>query len=254
MSRKPPLIVGNWKLNPRTRAEAQTLVAGVAQQQKTVPTVELVVAPSYVHLDAVGRRIGKRAVGLGAQDVTLTQQGAFTGEVSAVQLVDLGVSYVIIGHSERRAAGETDEQVVAKTLAALQHRLTPIICYGETERDEQGSFYTTIETQLGALATGLGAAKLKKCVLAYEPVWAIGTGKTATPADVKEMQLFTESFFTKQFDRRFARSLRLLYGGSVKPHNAAELHAAGGMQGFLVGGASLRAGDFIAIAQAVTDT
>ncbi|MFW6210414.1 MAG: triose-phosphate isomerase [Patescibacteria group bacterium] len=251
MSQKTPLIVGNWKLNPRTREEAKHLVAAVARQQKSVATVDLVVVPSFVHLDAVGKRLGARPIALGAQDVYTTQQGAFTGEVAATQLVDLGVSYVIIGHSERRAMGETDEDVVAKTLAALQHRLTPIICFGETARDENGSFYAAIETQLEALASGLGAAKLKRCVLAYEPVWAIGTGETATPADVKEMQLFTESFFTKQFDRRLARSLRLLYGGSVKPHNAGELHAAGGMQGFLVGGASLVAADFIGIARAV---
>ena len=253
MSRQTPLVVGNWKLNPRTREEAVDLAGQVARRSTTLPST-IAVAPSYVHLDAVARRIGSRSVALAAQDVCAKSHGAFTGEVSAVQLADLGVQYVIVGHSERRARGETDTAVVEKARAVLQQRLTPIICFGESARDEQGHFYSVIETQLGALSAGLDKAKLTRCVRAYEPVWAIGTGETATPADVKEMQLFVESFFTKQFDRRTARALRLLYGGSVKPHNAAALYAEGGMQGFLVGGASLHAEDFITIVKAVTAT
>jgi len=179
--------------------------------------------------------------------------GAFTGETSAMQLRGLGVDFVIIGHSERRAMGETDELVQAKTLQAFKNRLMPIVCIGESKRDTQGEFFSFVEKQIRALAKGLTTAQIKKIVIAYEPIWAIGTGKTATTEDVKEMQLFIVSVLAKLFDRKTADAVRLLYGGSVKPHNAAELHKEGGMNGFLVGGASLKAKDFSNIIKASTD-
>jgi triosephosphate isomerase len=146
--------------------------------------------------------------------------------------------------------GETDETVQRKIEIALKSNLTPVICIGERERDAKGDFYTFVEKQLKAIAAVLPAAQVKKVVLAYEPIWAIGTGKTATAADVKEMQLFLFSTLTKLYDRATAAKVTLLYGGSVKKENAAELHKEGGMNGFLVGGASLKAGDFIQIVNA----
>lgn len=252
MKQSVPLIVGNWKLNPGTISEAAVLAAGIARKVKKNEEPYVVVAPAFPHLAEVGKKIAKSAVGLAAQDVSTEPLGAFTGEVSILQLKDLGVTYVILGHSERRAVGETDELVRNKVKVVLKHRLTPIVCIGERIRDEQGNFFTFVESQLRALAEVLTSAEVKKVVIAYEPIWAIGTGNTATPDDVKEMQLFIESTLTKLYDRATARKVRLLYGGSVKPANAAELHATGDMNGFLVGGASLKAEDFAAIITAVS--
>ena len=250
MKRNIPLIVGNWKLNPQSLKEATKLAAGVARSHKKTAEPYVAVAPSHVHLTTVLQQIKKSTVKLGAQDVATEPMGAFTGETSARQLRDLGADFVIIGHSERRAMGETDAEVQEKALLALKNKLTPIVCIGESKRDSQGDFFNFVQSQVRALAKGLTATQIKKIVIAYEPIWAIGTGKTATAEDVKEMQLFIVSVLTKLYDRKTAAAVRLLYGGSVKPHNAAELQTAGGMNGFLVGGASLKARDFLTIIKA----
>lgn len=247
MKRTIPLIVGNWKLNPSTEKEAIALADAVAKAHKKSEEPYVVIAPSFLHLREVQKKISKSKVQLSAQDVSTEPLGAFTGEVSAMQLRDVGVDYVIVGHSERRAMGESDEVVQKKALAALKYKLTPIVCVGERERDGQGNYFGFVERQLRTLADGVTAKDIKKIVIAYEPIWAIGTGKTATTQDVKEMQLFIVSVLTKIYDRSTAHAIRLLYGGSVKPQNAAELHAHGDMNGFLVGGASLKAADFMAI-------
>ncbi|MCA9354790.1 MAG: triose-phosphate isomerase [Candidatus Kaiserbacteria bacterium] len=252
MKKTTPLIVGNWKLNPVTLTDAAALGQAVAKSRKAIPEPYVAVAPSFPYLAEVGKKIKKSTVALAAQDVFYEPVGPFTGEVSVPQLKDLDVAFVIIGHSERRALGETDEQVAKKVLAVLKHQLTPIVCIGERERDEHGHFFTFVESQLRSLASVLTSVQIKKVVIAYEPIWAIGTGNTATPDDVKEMQLFIESVLTKLYDRPTAKKVRLLYGGSVKPQNAAELHKVGDMQGFLVGGASLKAADFAAIITAVS--
>ena len=247
MKQSVPLIVGNWKLNPLAEKDANALVTALKKSVKKQPEPYVAVAPPFVYLAEIGKKVEKSPITLGAQDVSQMPVGAFTGEISAAQLKNLGVEFVIIGHSERRAMGETDEQVVKKVQQALKYRLTPIVCIGEKERDENGQFFTVIETQLQALAQALSASEMKKLVIAYEPIWAIGTGNTATVDDVKEMQLFIASTLTKLFDRALAKKVRLLYGGSVKPHNAFALQQGGGMQGFLVGGASLKAKDFMEI-------
>jgi len=148
--------------------------------------------------------------------------------------------------------GETDDEIGQKVLSTLKHRLTPIVCVGELERDESGDFYNFVESQLRHLAKVVSKKQIKKVIIAYEPIWAIGTGKTATPDDVKEMQLFIASTLTKIYDRSTAKGVRLLYGGSVKPRNAEELHKIGEMDGFLVGGASLHSEDFLNIIKAVS--
>jgi triosephosphate isomerase len=247
MKRNIPLIVGNWKLNPSSLKAAEKLAASIARGLKNNPEPYVAVAPPFVHLTGVAKKINRSSVQLSAQDVSTEPMGAFTGEVSAMQLRDVGADFVIIGHSERRAMGETDKEVQQKALIALKNKLIPIVCIGERERDGNGEFFNFVQSQLQALCKGLTPAQVRKIVIAYEPIWAIGTGQTATPDDVKEMQLFIASVLTKLFDRKIANAVRLLYGGSVKPHNAAELQKTGGMNGFLVGGASLKAIDFLDI-------
>lgn len=247
--KKTPLIVGNWKLNPGKVKDAVTLAQGVAKGAKG-KTADIGIAPVFVHLPEVGKKIARSKVALVAQDVSTEPLGAFTGEISAAQLRDLKVDYVIIGHSERRAMGETNEQVTRKIAASLKNKLTPIVCIGEKDRDINGNFFSFVESQIKAITDSLSATDVKKVVIAYEPIWAIGTGKTATAEDVKEMQLFIYSVLAKAYDRPTANKVKLLYGGSVKPHNAKELHNEGGMNGFLVGGASLKAADFTEIIKA----
>ncbi len=252
MSTKKPLIVGNWKLNPTTQKEASDLAATIAKKQKKQLSATIVVAPSCIHVPLLGKSLGKGPVMLGAQDVSTEPLGPFTGDVSAPQLRDLGVEYVIIGHSERRAMGDTDEIIQKKVLQTLKYKMTPIVCVGERTRDIQGGFYSFVEAQIHALAAVLDKTMIKKVVIAYEPIWAIGTGKTATKEDVKEMQLFIFSTLVKLFDRATAAKVTLLYGGSVKAANALELHKDGGMDGFLIGGASLKAEEFNTIIDLAT--
>ncbi|MEN9920791.1 MAG: hypothetical protein RL538_684 [Candidatus Parcubacteria bacterium] len=244
------LIIGNWKLNPNNLAGASMLVKGVVKGYKAREAQTVAVAPPFVYVAEAAKAIGKKPIALAAQDLSLEAMGPFTGEVSALQLRDLGVAYVIVGHSERRAMGETDEVIQKKVLQALKNKITPVVCIGERERDTQGNFFSFVEKQVKSLASVLSASDVKKVVIAYEPIWAIGTGKTATGADVKEMQLFLFAVLTKLYDKATAKKVTLIYGGSVKPDNARALHTEGGMAGFLVGGASLKAEEFLAIVKA----
>jgi len=251
--KRTALVIGNWKLNPNSLNGVAKLVDEICKKYKQSEETRVAVAPSFVHLTEVAKKIGKKPIALAAQTVSVEPLGPFTGEVSAMQLRDVKTEYVIIGHSERRAMGETDEVVQKKILAALKCNLTPVVCIGEKERDNKGDFFSFVEKQVRSVVAVLPAASVKKLVLAYEPIWAIGTGKTATPADVKEMQLFLFAVLTKLFDRATAQKVTLLYGGSVKADNALSLHKEGGMNGFLVGGASLKADDFIQIINATKE-
>lgn len=246
-----PLIIGNWKLNPHTNAAAKGLFLELRKKLKKDSPVEVVIAPPFPFIPDLSRLTVAERLKVGAQDVFYEDGGAFTGEVSAPMLASFAISHVIIGHSERRALGETDEVVGKKVLGTLRQKMTPVVCIGERERDDQGTFFNTIESQLRSLGTVLSAKQMSQVVLAYEPIWAIGSGKTATPENVKEMQLFIVTILTKIYNRVAAKRVRIIYGGSVKPDNAQALHAAGGMTGFLVGGASLVIDDFITIVRAV---
>ena len=252
--KRTALVIGNWKLNPTNQKDALSLVTKLGKCLRRSDAVTVAVAPPFVYLAQTAKAISKKPLFLAAQNVATEVMGPFTGEISALQLRDLKVEYVIIGHSERRAMGETDELVQKKVLLALKNKLTPVVCIGERERDSQGSFYSFVEKQVKALVSILSPADLKKIVIAYEPIWAIGTGKTATTADVKEMQLFLLTVLTKLYDKPTAQKVTLIYGGSVKPDNAKKLHAEGGMNGFLVGGASLKAEEFTAIVTATLTT
>jgi triosephosphate isomerase len=240
------LIAGNWKMN-LDRASAEALAGALAAEAATV-LVELAVCPPAVYVASVGARLGDSGVALGAQDCHAAARGAHTGDTAAEMLADLGCAYVIVGHSERRADhGEDDAAVRAKAEAARRAGLVPIVCVGETEGDrDAGRTLEVVETQLrGSVPPGLNGDTL---VVAYEPVWAIGTGRTPTADDVAAVHAHIRAVLTEIAEE--AAGVRLLYGGSVKPGNAGELMAVANVNGALVGGAALKAEDFLAIARA----
>ncbi len=244
-----PLIAGNWKMNgtlAEARSLAQEVLSGV--DGRALPC-ELLVCPPFVHLSAVADALGQGVVRLGGQDCHTAAAGAHTGDVSAGMLRDLGCGYVVLGHSERRADhGEDNALVRAKAEAALAAGLVPIVCVGETlEERSAGQALGVIARQLkGSVPVGMAAERL---VVAYEPVWAIGTGRTATPDDVAEVHAEVRKVLGGLVGEG-AEQVRILYGGSVKPGNAGELLAQENVNGALVGGASLKASDFLAIAEA----
>jgi len=243
---RQPLIAGNWKMN-LTVAEGRALAEGIVKQSASV-TCELLLCPPAPLLAAVAAETNGSDVGLGAQDCHFNDTGAHTGDTSAALLADIGCGYVILGHSERRADhGETDQAVAAKAQAAWRNGLTAIICVGETEsqRDE-GETLNVVSAQIaGSVPKGATGANT---VIAYEPVWAIGSGKTPTADDVAEVHAVTRAAFGKTAGAGEAERIRILYGGSVKPENATEFLALEDVDGGLIGGASLNAEDFMTIA------
>lgn len=248
MSRKP-LVAGNWKMHG-SRAENAALLDGLLHG-RSASLAEVVVCPPFVYLLEVSRLLKSSDIALGAQSVCAEAIGAFTGEVSAPMLKDIGCKYVIVGHSERRAIYREDDALVArKFVAVLTQGLTPILCLGETldEREQQRTF-EVITRQLNAVLDVAGIAPFAHAVIAYEPVWAIGTGKNATPEQAQEVHAFIRGELAKR-DARIAAATRLLYGGSVKAANAAEIFAMPDVDGGLVGGASLKADEFLKICAA----
>jgi len=249
---RTPLVVANWKMHG-TCAEARTLALGVREGLRGVEGVEVVLCPPFTALAAVGGVLAGSRVGLGAQDAHWEASGAFTGAVSPAMLVELGCRFVILGHSERRQHfGESDETVNRKVRAALAHGLTPILCVGEREAErERGATFAVVETQLRGGLAGLGAAEVARVVLAYEPVWAIGTGRNAIPEQAAEVHAFLRGLLGEAASKEVAQAARILYGGSVKPDNIGALIAEPEIDGGLVGGASLRAPEFLAIVRTV---
>lgn len=243
------IIAGNWKLNG-TITETKKLIDGLLAGNLT-GDAEAVVCPPFTALCTAGKMLNNSKIAVGAQDMSAHSSGAFTGEVSAEMLLTVGTSYVILGHSERRQYhAESDSLVNTKAVAALRAGLTPIICVGETlEQRESGQMTDVIGTQVKGSLAGFNAEELKKIVVAYEPVWAIGTGKTATPDQAQEVHAFVRSTIA-EMDSDAAAVMPILYGGSVKPANAKELLAQPDIDGALVGGAALKADDFIAIINA----
>jgi triosephosphate isomerase len=244
-----PLIAGNWKMHG-TLAKATALAHAVGEGAAAVPAADLLVAPPFPHLHRVWTAISGTGVALGAQDCHAEASGAHTGDVSASMLQDLQVSHVILGHSERRANhGETDAAVRAKAHAALAAGLTPIVCVGESEAERlEGRAEAVVTRQMdGSLPDRFDAAGGG---VAYEPVWAIGTGRTPTEAEIAAMHAAIRARLEARFGAAGGGRLRILYGGSVKPSNAAAILALPHVDGALVGGASLVAEDFLAIARA----
>jgi triosephosphate isomerase len=247
------IVAGNWKMN-LDRAKAKELTAAVAARRGEAAKVELVLCPPALYVETVGAVLAgtKSNVGLGAQNMHDKASGAFTGEVAPPMLVDLGCHYVILGHSERRTLfGETDAAVNVKTKAALAAGLVPIVCVGETlEEREAGKTGAVVTGQVQGSLAGLSAADLEKIVVAYEPVWAIGTGKVATPEQAQEVHALIRRLLAGLSSPEVAARVRIQYGGSVKPDNAADLARQPDIDGALVGGASLKADDFLGIAKA----
>jgi triosephosphate isomerase (TIM) len=243
-----PFIAGNWKMN-LNRAAAVALAQAVAKEAARFAAVDIAVCPPSVYLDAVAAALAGSKVALGAQNMYDRPNGAFTGEISAAMLCDLGCKYVILGHSERRhILGETDEAINKKVLAALAAGLTPIVCVGETLAErEAGQTPQVIRRQFAGSLAGLSAEQVAGLVIAYEPVWAIGTGKVASPQQAEAVHLDLRKLIEERYNRQVAEAVRIQYGGSVKPDNAAVLLGQPDIDGALVGGASLEVGQFMGI-------
>jgi len=249
--RKPftrkPFIAGNWKMN-KTVAETRGYIA------EFLPLVEdaeadVALCVPFTDIAVASEALAGSKVGLGAQNVSWADKGAYTGEISAEMLVEAGVKYVIIGHSERRAMfGDTDKTVNMRTIAALKAGLIPILCVGETEQQRMtNKTNAVLRKQMKAAFENIAVEDAVKVIIAYEPIWAIGTGKTATPEDAEETCAFVRSLFSRVYKKVAAKKVRVLYGGSMNAANAKDLMAKENIDGGLIGGASLVAGDFVKV-------
>jgi len=267
MSKSKKLIIGNWKMNPTSLNEAKEITSKLSKFSKysklSKTKADVVICPPFVYLERISNLLKAKSLKLkaifGAQDVFYESEGAYTGQISAPMLKNLGVQYVIVGHSEKRALGETNEIVAKKIGACLKNLLTPIVCIGESSRDESGNYFSFVRTQIeeifsargGSASGGIGIPKsaLNKIVIAYEPIWAIGKKaiREATPAESEEMAIFIRKVFNDLYDQKSAQGIKILYGGSVNTKNAREFLKSGGVDGLLVGRDSLDAKKFIEI-------
>jgi triosephosphate isomerase len=252
MTRKK-LIAGNWKMN-KTSADAVSLARELVAAVGTQPDVEIVICPPFTALEVVAKAIDGSLIKLGAQNMHFEASGAFTGEVSAPMLRAIFTTHVILGHSERRSLfGETDELVNKKLLAALKNQLRPILCVGESLAErEAGSTLKVVQTQTERGLEGVSKDQASTLIVAYEPVWAIGTGKVATTEQAQEVHAFIRGLLTKHYGEAVAQKVRILYGGSMKPANAPELLAQKDIDGGLIGGASLESRSFVELIKAAS--
>ena len=245
-----PFVAGNWKMNG-SREHVKTFLSEVCAAARELPAVDVGVCPPFVYATDAAAVIGDAPVRLGGQDCARVEQGAFTGEVSANMLADVRCSFVLVGHSERRTLyGESDSEVASKAELGLAAGLAPVVCVGEAlEEREAGRTESVVARQLDAVIDRLDRGALARMIVAYEPVWAIGTGRTATPGQANDVHAFLRERVAAHH-RDVAAGLRILYGGSVKPENAAQILAEPDVDGGLIGGASLDAGQFIDICRA----
>ena len=249
---RKPFIAGNWKMNMDSES-ATALASGLAAELKSVDTVDVAVCPPFVYLQSVAKAISASGIALGSQNIYFEEKGAFTGETSCQMLKDVCCTYAIIGHSERRhVMGECNELINKKVHAAITGGLLPILCVGELLEEREGEKTTAVVTeQLKAGLAGVDAEKVLAVTVAYEPVWAIGTGKTATSAQAQEVHAMIRSLLAEMYSDEIAQQIRIQYGGSAKPSNTAELMACPDVDGLLVGGASLSVEDFSAMIKTV---
>jgi triosephosphate isomerase len=247
-----PFIAGNWKMN-LDRAAAVKLAEGIAEKAAGLDGVDLAVFPPAVYACCVRKALEKSKIAWGLQNVYFQPNGAYTGEISVAMLQDLGCRYVILGHSERRhILGETDQDVNKKVHAVLAGGVSPIVCVGEKlDEREAGQTMTVIDRQMTGSLAGVSAEQIRSVVIAYEPVWAIGTGRNATPGQAEEVHLALRKFLSGRYNKETAEAVRIQYGGSVKPQNARELLAQPNIDGALVGGASLSVDQFMGIVAGV---
>lgn len=251
---RKPIIAGNWKMN-NTKAEAEELLTELKPLVKDVKGVDVVVCVPFTDIEKVKKLVKGSKIRVGAQNVSWADKGAFTGEISASMLIEAGAEYVVIGHSERRQYfGETDESVNKRTVQALKYELKPIVCVGETLAEREGGFTESVlYKQINGAFEGIEAEDAKKIVVAYEPVWAIGTGKTATADQAEEVCAFIRATLAKLYDDATAQAVTIQYGGSMNAKNCAELLSKENVDGGLIGGASLKAADFNTIVQAAVE-
>ena len=244
------LVAGNWKMNGSNAANAE-LVDGIIAGMRQSESVELLVCPPFPYLGAIAAKLSGTGIALGAQNVSQHEAGAYTGETAPSMLIDVGCKYVLVGHSERRAImGESSEMVAAKFQAAQDAGLIPVLCVGETQAErESKQTEAVVDEQLNAVIEASGIAALQNAVIAYEPVWAIGTGLTATPEQAQDVHRHIRDVLAGR-NQDVADGIRILYGGSVKGDNAAGLFSKPDIDGGLIGGASLKPADFLAIAEA----
>jgi len=249
---RKPFVAGNWKMNTDSHSSVELAEAVARGSSQIADKVHIAMIPPFVYIPAVFKAVRTAHIAIGAQDGYLEQKGAFTGEISPAMLKDIGCTYVLCGHSERRhVIGETDELINKKVAAAISAGLLPILCVGELIEERKASKTEEVVTrQLKKGLAGLNAEKVSAVTIAYEPVWAIGTGLTATPQQAQETHSFIRKLLGQMYDSQLADSVRILYGGSVKPGNASDLCRQQDIDGALVGGASLNADDFLAIIKA----
>ena len=250
---RKPFVAGNWKMNTDSHSGvnlAKSLASGLSES--TGKSVDVAVIPPFVYIPAVVEAVSTARIAVGGQDVYIEEKGAFTGEISAAMLKDVGCTYALCGHSERRhVIGESDELINKKVSACISGGILPILCVGELLEERKAEETSeVVSRQIKAGLAGLSAEKVSAVTIAYEPVWAIGTGLTATPEQAQEVHALIRKIIEEMYDGKLAEEIRIQYGGSAKPENASELMAQQDVDGLLVGGASLKADDFLSIIQA----
>ncbi|PIP87409.1 triose-phosphate isomerase [Candidatus Campbellbacteria bacterium CG22_combo_CG10-13_8_21_14_all_36_13] len=259
MNSKTKYVIGNWKMEPRTAVEARALFLSIKKQSSRIKNTSIIICPPAIFLGDLQMAHSGNKISIGAQNVfwenPSSGRGAFTGEISANQLIDSSVEYVIVGHSERRALGETNEIVAEKLHTIVEAKLTPILCIGERLRDEEGEYLSFIKEQIETALRDVPHNKIKNIIIAYEPVWAIGRGDDAMgPKDMHEVSLYIHKILVSMFGKKIASGVDVVYGGSVERSNAEELIKGGEISGFLVGHASLYADHFIDIVKIVDNS
>ncbi|MEK7463790.1 MAG: triose-phosphate isomerase [Patescibacteria group bacterium] len=248
---KKKLIIGNWKMNPTTLDEARRIFRSTKNVTKRLTSTEVVVCPPFVYIPALLAKRGDPVVSIGAQDSYSQEQGSFTGEVSPLMLKDIGVTHVIIGHSERRAKGETDEAISTKIAQALEAGLRVVLCVGEKERDEQGTYLDVLKVQIKNSLNKIPKKLIGKLIVAYEPIWAIGGKEAMDPALIYEMSLFVKKVLSDIYGHAEAVSTPVLYGGAVNFRNAGDIIVKGQVDGLLVGRESVNSDGFTELLKAV---
>lgn len=247
------IVIANWKMNPESLEEARELWKGVVSNLKNIKNTEVVICPPapFLFLGAnKGSNKKSRPVSLGAQDVFWESSGAHTGEISSSMISSMGASYAIVGHSDKRSAGDTNKIVNKKVLSLLRCKIFPVLCIGESARDDDGAYLRFIKNQIEECLSGVSSSQLPYIIIAYEPIWSISTNPNAkedTPQDLLEMVIFIRKVISDIFSPKVAKEIRIIYGGSVNEKNASEFFKYGGVTGALVGHASLNAGKFIKI-------
>ncbi|MFW9929388.1 MAG: triose-phosphate isomerase [Candidatus Thorarchaeota archaeon] len=252
---RKPVIGANWKMNRGTPSEAKEMLLELIPMVKDIKNVEIIIAPPYTSINKTLELSANTNIKVGAQNMYFEESGAFTGEISPIFLKKIGCEFVILGHSERRNIfNETDELINKKIKKALEITLSPIVCIGEHLKErEKGNTKNVIENQFNLTFEGMTKEQIKKIIIAYEPIWAIGTGKTATPEQAEEIHLFIRNIIEEKYDKDTADSVRIQYGGSIKPSNAKELFSKANIDGGLVGGASLQAESLYEIIKSAED-